>query len=567
MMEQLRSILNLLKDKVKKTQTITKGEINALLNYFPFNKTVEAENLNFYLLKLIFKRSQLVDRKKLSQKLEIDDKNLNILLEQEPVEVCFPIISESHSRLVKALVVPLKDMNKIIFPDRVLFKLPDIEEGLETILKLFNKGFLISFDYTNFSGKSFTLAIYTALKYGKKAEKFAYTGVVLENGSIEPIDRLEEKLKSAQEYGKPLIFPSKDLTNFIKLDKFLKELEIPISMLFNKKDVKKFEDTFPFKGDYIKKVFHLKDIALHYTTESGVLKETPKEFQKAKIWVENVLNKLLEKVILYLKPFGTPKIALTQKIVVLSFISGIEFSKKRISVKFYNYDNTLQSYKESYTIFDDREVHPEDILYEYFEIEEPQEDQIKRIYISFKNKPQTDKAALIFYKKADKAITAEELHKKLGNALALYLRKYKEKFYEQPPELILQAPNPFAFAFGYYLEDYLPLKVVHKDIIVYITRPTISSDSKVLVTETVEDLMDLLSSYYGKIIYTFLSRKDLLKILKDRKVETITNNINIHRTFTKIGINIELVSKYTNINVKNIVVLKREKVIWFKLEE
>jgi hypothetical protein len=66
------------------------------------------------------------------------------------------------------------------------------------------------------------------------------------------------------------------------LDKFLTDLQIPVSVLFNKNHALEFEEKFPFGEEYIRKVFHIEE-PFHYNNK---LEEKKEDFLKIRVgWI------------------------------------------------------------------------------------------------------------------------------------------------------------------------------------------------------------------------------------------------------------------------------------------
>ncbi|GEM_PF-1186970 len=557
----LENIYPLLEDKAKKLQTVERSDIDLFLQFFPAKGPFKESfpiNPNYLIFKILRHHLDKVSIELFAQRLGVETSLATQVLTGEAIEAKFPVVkNDKEGEIVKALIVPI-EAEEIIFPDEGLFlKANEIRQGLERVKKLTNKSFFVVFEKTNFEGLSFTLALYSALRYLKAAENLAFTGVLLENGNIEPVNGLEVKLKTAKSKKLPLVFPSREMKTIQDLDKFLTDLQIPVSVLFNKNHALEFEEKFPFGEEYIRKVFHIEE-PLHYTNQ---LEEKKEDFLKIRRWLDKLLEELKEKVFKALTPFGgNIRIAHTQKVVAVSILSGIVFSKKRLPTEFYIYQPNT-SYKKIYTIEDDRKV-PQKNFNELFEIIPPTKETKKiQILLKDREKPlQAPETLYILYKgPLQNQQIPEKDFETIGHVLAHFFRKNKHLFAYK--KLSFNGPTGVSFAFGYYLEDYVPLIVLHKDKEAFKIpfEEELEMPKKVYLTNTFS--LNMLKPKKGKLDFEPIPFDEAKKILDTQEVVSYISHQSTAQVLK------ELLQKEIEFNRKNLVLEDGDTVLVFQIKK
>ncbi|NPA14225.1 MAG: DUF1874 domain-containing protein [Aquificae bacterium] len=557
----LENIYLLLEDKAKKLQTVERSDIDLFLQFFPAKGPFKESfpiNPNYLIFKILRHHLDKVSIELFAQRLGVETSLATQVLTGEAIEAKFPVVkNDKEGEIVKALIVPI-EAEEIIFPDEGLFlKANEIRQGLERVKKLTNKSFFVVFEKTNFEGLSFTLALYSALRYLKAAENLAFTGVLLENGNIEPVNGLEVKLKTAKSKKLPLVFPSEEMKTIQDLDKFLTDLQIPVSVLFNKNHALEFEEKFPFGEEYLKKVFHIEE-PFHY---NNPLEEKKEDFLKIRRWLDKLLEELKEKVFKALTPFGgNIRIAHTQKVVAVSILSGIVFSKKRLPTEFYIYKSNT-SYKKIYTIEDDRKV-PQKNFNELFEIIPPTKETKKiQILLKDREKPlQAPETLYILYKgPLQNQQIPEKNFETIGHVLAHFFRKNKHLFANK--KLSFNGPTGVSFAFGYYLEDYVPLTVLHKDKeafkIPFEEEKVMSG--KVYLTNTFS--LNMLKPKKGELDFEPIPFEEAKKILDTKEVVSYISHQSTAQVLK------ELLQKEIEFNRKNLVLEDGDTVLVFQIKK
>ncbi len=456
--ENIREFTELLEDLLGNANKISELERETIINCFPFEGKLYSEaitylNPNFLIIKLLRKLN--INPQVISQKLNISLQSAKEILKNPILEAKFPIANSKKGIINTALIIPLNE-GEIIFPDKNLLSL-DILKGIERVSELTSKGFLITFEYLPFTGQSFTMSLYTVLKFKKSFPNLAFTGILTEKENFVTVDHLERKLKISHEKGFPLIYAEKGvLENTKDLEKFLTNLEIPLSILLDKNRVKEFEDNFQFNENYLKKVFNLKT-TLHYTVEEGILPEKKSSFEDLENWMDKIISEIKQKIFLKLRNI---RVATAHFLLAPAFICGLKLSKVGLPIIYYNYNREKRSYQPIYAINTDKFenlINPE----EYFEIYKPKE--IEDIYISTKSKVPPKEKTYIFKSKYEK-LPEDKRIKGIAQGIAALLRSlYKNKHYR----LKLEIPTSLAFSLGYYLEDYLNLTVYHKNLAVF----------------------------------------------------------------------------------------------------
>jgi len=469
--ENTEEFIELLEDLLRNTNKISELEKKTILDCFPFEGELDSKstvypNPNFLIIKLIRKLN--LNPQIISQRLNISLHSAKEILENPIFKARFPIANSEGGIINTALVIPLSE-KKIVFPDENLMP-PEILEGLKRTSEITSKGFFITFEHIPFKGQSFTMSLYTVLRFDKSFPNLAFTGILTEKGDFETVEHLEEKLKISHERGVPLIYAKKGvLENTKDLEKFLTNLEIPLSVLLDKNRVKEFEDNFQFNENFLKKVFNLKN-TLHYTVEGGILPENKSSFEELEDWMDRIVGEIKQKIFPKLRGV---KVATAHSLLAPAFICGLKLSKAGLPVIFYNYNRDKGSYHPIYTINSDKFenlISPQ----EYFEIYEP--DEVEEIYISTKSQIFPKEKTYLLKSKYEKLPEDEKING-ISQGIASLLRNLpKNKHYK----LRMEVPTSLAFALGYYLEDYLNLTVYHKNLAVF----KIGKEGNVYLTNT-----------------------------------------------------------------------------------
>jgi hypothetical protein len=419
------------------------------------NSTAPVENPDYYTLKVLRALAPRVLntplKTKLAQKLNLTGREVESLLTAEAVEVKFPVSDGKEAFLNTLLVIPFGD--KPLGGEHLRI---EHQEAFETLKNLTQKGFYAVFEKYPFRDNSFTLALYAALKLGKRAENFAYTGAVTPEGKIEEVQFLESKKAAAERGGVPLLFSKKGVLETLEdFERFFGGIELPLSALFDESKAQTFNRIFPFGAEYLQQVFHLKT-PLHRTERLDDTAESFKEFYN---WIKTLLDEISEKI-----PSGFEySIATTQMVGAASFLVGIELSKAHQRVNFYNWDNQLRNYKKLYTIGNDL-IPPTPEVDRWFEVFKPE--RFTRVLIKTKSGFEERRNTLQLVSKSEKL--PDEEAKEIGAALGKFLRQNLSR--GRSYTLEMELPNAVALALGYYAEDHLWLKVKHKGKIVFSTR-------------------------------------------------------------------------------------------------
>jgi len=432
---------------------LSREDLEAVLDSFPFNEFSQEKNLNFLALKLFRNSKGNIDLEKFAEKLNIDINTAEEILSGDSFEVFFPVAKEGKAELNRLLVIPLSS-------DIVLSTEPIYTDSPEAIKKLTGRGFFLTFSKNfDFKTNSYTLALYSVLKFGNLASKFAFTGRLTREGKIEDVEFLEEKLKVCREKKIPIIFPKKgDMESVENLEEFLTNLEIPLFIFPSSEKYREtFTDIFDFSRDYIKSVFHI-DAELSYTAtfdEENIIES----FTYYSRWLEYIGSTLKSIKEEYLPNL---KVGLTSNPLVFSFFAGVILSKKRLTVVFYKYFKEGEVYKPIFTIKDDRES--------------PNTEGVKNLIRT--NHSPGDRIVITRRDSKDNGgvvikLPSGEHMDKHSKELAYYVNNLIRSLEDKCYDLILETPNDFAFALGYFLEDYKCLNLIHKGKFVYSIRDSL----------------------------------------------------------------------------------------------
>ena len=433
----------LLEDFLKKPSGLSSGDINELLNSFPFD-TME---LNYLSLLVIRKRKDIVPLSEFSRKLGVSEETAEEILTVEERYALFPVASEREAKLVKALLIPVKER-------RIIFVGNEIPQGLELVGELTGKGFLVVFD-SDFDFKrsaSYMLSLYAYLIFGNRFKDIAFTGVITPEGKLEDAEFLDKKKEVCRKEGIPLVYPSECLRDLKDLEKFITSLSIPLAVLPNT-DPSPFLGIFPFTERYLREVFHLS----HPLVYTDTFEETVESFEKFAKWIKALASELKtinEKHI-------SLRVGMTGNVLVMVFYAGVVISKTRLAIDFYQYEKG--GYKKAFSISSDRHVPETESVGDMVKVHETK--NFKEIYIRLKTDIEGRDNALELRLQKGRELDENTLN------IAFYVSKKIKSAGDSCKKLFLETSVPFAFALGYYLEDYICLELMHKCKPVYTIAP------------------------------------------------------------------------------------------------
>ena len=424
-----------LQNLLKSPDHISYRDINEILSLFPFNFDTGFKNPNFLSTLIFRKRKDLIDPELLAEKLNLDLKTASSIINNPGLYAIFPVSDGTYSELVKALIIPL-DTEMVVTPDLI----PDIKP-LETLKSLTDSGFYITFETIfDYRSYSYMLAIYSVLKFGRKAETIAFTGKLTPSGTIETVSHLEKKKICAKDKGIPLVFPDNCMKSINDLDGFINNLEFPVAILPGT-DPSPFLNQFKFSPHYLSEVFHLSESPII----SGNLDNSVKSFTHFAEKIDR-LSAELSKASEFL-PF---KVALTSNVLALSFYAGVRFSKYHLPVDYYKFINKEKGYNHYFSI--DRDFIQKG-SYKPKVIKE--DDEIKTVMVISKSAPPEIKNALIIKVPEGKELDHKPLQ--IASSINSFLRNKDIS----GSSLCLEVPAGFSFALGYLLEDYKTLNITH----------------------------------------------------------------------------------------------------------
>ncbi len=491
---------SLLKNYLKQSNLLSEKEISEVIEHFPFPYKENRENLNYLAVKLLRSvRKKLTEKhvEALSAGLKVSEEVIRELLEGEEIEVLFPVANENSSKLVKAMIIPLK--TDIAFSTENLNT-----SSLEIIKNLAGKGFFLTFNYNfDFSTNSYMLSVYSGLRFGNKVTNIAFTGVLTPEGEIKEVDFLDKKISVCRENGKPLVFPHRCMRNIRNLEEFIENLTVPIAVLPGQ-DVGVFYRNFPFSEDYIRGVFHI-DNKLFWNEKFENNRESFYSFSK---WIEEVsltLKTINESFI----PF---KVAFTGSVLCMSFFAGVKLSKARLPVELYKYENG--SYRRIAFIKSDefKEVRDK----RFINVKRCGE-EIKEVCITISRKDCSMENSLLI--RVPSGNTLDSNVRDIATEIASELR-WKNL---DCPVLILEVSSCLAFATGYYLEDYVCLKLTHRKdsdyVIVHVLEKGEKKKPYLLNTFSI----NMLSGKSHIVEITEIEEEKALKILKDGFISYISH--------------------------------------------
>ncbi len=432
----------LLKELLKKPSQVRKEQVQELLSLYPFEAEEGEENLNYLSLKLFRLVRDKVDVGLLAQKLSVAHEETSEVLQGEGFEVRFPISDGKKALMAKALVIPLRSQGGFSTE-------PLSDTSLKVLTDLSGKGFFLSVSHGfDFETSSYMLAVYSALRFGKTAESYAFTGSLSSQGRIEKAHNLEIKLKKAEEEGIPLVFPDACMKEIKDLETFIEDLRIPLAVLPPKDPLppaESFKLPLPFSPDYLRKVFHIKE-ELIYTKPFN---NTAESFMEFVDWLNRVVNRLSA-----LKSEGIRfSVAVASKVVPMSFVTGVKLSKGRLPCVYYEWRNE-EGYKESFSIKDEHTFRTGERVKELVKVHEPR-GEIKEVVVRTKSMVSSSDNTLLI-----SLPSGEELSRRVVEVAG-----YVQSIIRGKPfvcaDMKMEAPNSFSFALGYMLEDYKCLILNH----------------------------------------------------------------------------------------------------------
>ncbi|RUM32383.1 MAG: hypothetical protein DSY32_00100 [Aquifex sp.] len=483
-------------------------ELQVILEEYPYKDFSYEENINYKVIKLLRSVAISIKAEKLSEKLNISKQTAKEILTNQAVEVKFPVVIEGKGFINTLLLVPLSS-NEVVSTE------PVDKANLELLSELIGKGFFVTFEKNfNFKTNSYTLALYAGLVYGKEAGKFAFTGKVTTGGKLEEVENVTQKLELCRNSGIPLIFAKRrDMESVEDLEEFLTKLQIPIFIFPSKeKEREAFLTNFKFSQNYIKSVFHLEE-ELSYIKPFN---ETPEDFEEYIQWLKRIGEEIKTLKERYLPSIT---VGITSNPVVFSFIAGVIFSKNRLNTVFYKYLKEGKVYKSLFTIESDRDIPETEGARNLIKIFKNEGEMIT---VTFNNRVDTD--GIVF------KIPSGELLDKHSKALAYIVNEEIRSLEDKCYDLVLETSNDFAFALGYYLEDYKCLNLFHRGKFVYYLQnpsnkpyfildkcPLYLLNTRMFHLHVKEVSPEIFSSSVKKYGYVNLVEdQDILKVLNER---------------------------------------------------
>ncbi len=436
----------LLKDFLRKPSAISARDIDRLLESFPF----ESARLNYLSLQVFRARKDIVPPEKLSSKLGINTETAKEILGSEERYAVFPVVNPGNrkAQLVKALLVPIRG-------ERVILIGGEPPENLSLLAKLSGTGFAIAFS-SEFDWKgssSYMLSVYASLAFHGKFRDLAFTGVITPEGELEEVSFLREKREFCKKEGIPLVYPSSCMKDLRDLEGFILSLSIPLASLPST-DPSPFLREFKFEEAYIRDVFHLSYPLIYGES----FEETVESFGNFADWLEVVSTRLKSINENYL-PI---KVGITSKVLAMTFYLGSVLAKSRLPVDFYQYDRG--TYRVAFSLSSDRDVPDTQAVEKLVSVSRPKD--VKEIFVNLKTKIEGREDAL------EIKLPEGEHHDDNLLELAFYVSREIKSVGRGCKKLHLEVSNPFSFALGYFLEDYVCLELVHKGKVVYALAPS-----------------------------------------------------------------------------------------------
>ncbi len=272
--------------------------------YQLLNDETTSNEIKFLIWAQIKKREDLFDIEKLSKLLKTSELNTKKIFKSTPIEVQFPIALNNKGELATAYIIPLpKPMDILTFSSN-----PEIKQALSTIKQLLRtkkhqiQNFFVVFD-KDFTGKSFMLAVAAGLFLPEEnIKKFAFTGVVNEEGEIFEVSYIPQKEEIARLHNLKLITPD----SLDKIDELIywlrdKPVDIPFVYLVKRppqetvialnkieKEIKKKEKDFSINGLENILGIEKKDLAIVYNNFLPAM--TPEQLSEENEWIKQVLD-------------------------------------------------------------------------------------------------------------------------------------------------------------------------------------------------------------------------------------------------------------------------------------
>ena len=292
--ERLKQIL-----KSGAIETTDTDDLYELLN----DKNISNE-VKFLIWKQIKKRDDLFDIERLSKLLDTSELNIKKIFKSPPIEVQFPIALNNKGELATAYIIPLPKPSEIsTFPSDF-----EIQQALDTIKQLLKnkehqiQNFFVVFD-KDFTGKSFMLAVTAGLLLlEENIKRFAFTGVVNEEGEIFEVGYIPQKEEIAKSHNLKLITPD-SLDTIDELIYWLgdKPVDIPFvhlikrppqetNIALNKIEKKIIEKEEDFSINGLENILGIerKDLAIVYENFLPVI--TEEQHSEENEWIKQVLE-------------------------------------------------------------------------------------------------------------------------------------------------------------------------------------------------------------------------------------------------------------------------------------
>jgi len=214
-----------------KSGNIPVGEIDDL--YSLLNEESIPDDIKFLVYQQIKENKDLFHIDKLSKTLNLPPIVVKKIFKSAPIKAKFPIALEKDKDIATAYIIPLeKPIQSNTFSSN-----REIREGIKTIKSLLKtknipiKDFFVIFD-KNFDGKSFMLSILAGLTLPQESlKKFAFTGVLNEEGEIFPVGYISFKEEISKENGLILITPD-HLDTVEELIYYLGDEKVDIPFVF-----------------------------------------------------------------------------------------------------------------------------------------------------------------------------------------------------------------------------------------------------------------------------------------------------------------------------------------------
>ena len=324
---------NLLKEPLERKFLIAKikdGKFQEELEDFYQLFKSEDNQVKFELYKNIRKNPKVFNVPLLSKVLNLPEKVVFEIFQSDYKTSYFPVYipSQDKAKLASMIVVELRNYDKpIVFTED-----EEIKESVNLIKKITGKNFFVIFS-DNFQHSSFMLSLYSALKYPQDIlNKYAFTGIIGNDGDIYDVEAVEEKQKAVEKEGKNLI-SFKEVREIQELDFWIGRKYIPATFiqLANKdinKALKELEEEIKSKEKYfslenLRNIYDIdkEDITLYYPyflplDEKFWTDYINKEFEPK---IKRILDKALPKNVIFHISVG---------VSALAFGLGVKFGSR-----------------------------------------------------------------------------------------------------------------------------------------------------------------------------------------------------------------------------------------------